>query len=270
MCQENQKKSLEALQYFSVPQMFLRCSSDVHIPSQTALSYFPLYIVHTAQHYFNVQPSYTDNNANDTLIRSHYRSLLRPLQTSVFLLIAAAIGQSNALTSDCCFPCWLIKAQEMGTARAGHVAKVSSGTRSLPADIFARYISEEPWQEEFIDHLFRPTPALMLSSGDSGVVFGELLRNTLCRAISQKLRTAGIEKCFFKHEDHIRLMTSSALSVPTGVCSECPPVQMPELGLKKKRNVRVFLSARFGFSKGVKNLNQYVWMCVYWGKPGHG
>lgn len=113
-CQENQKKSREALQYFSFPQMFLMCSSDVHIPSQTALSYFPLYIAHKAQHYFNVQPSYTDSNANDTLTRSHYRS-----QKSVFLLIAGAIGRSNALTSDCCFPCWLIKAQEMGTARAG-------------------------------------------------------------------------------------------------------------------------------------------------------
>lgn len=71
----------------------------------------------------------------------------------------------------------------------------------------------------------------MLSSGDSGEVFSELLRNALCRAISQKLRTAGIEKCFFKHEDHMRLMTSSALSVPTVVCSECPQVYSPpELG----------------------------------------
>lgn len=58
------------------------------------------------------QPSYKDINA-------HATKLFFSGQKSVFLRNAGAIGQGNSLTSECCFPCWLIKAQEMGTARAG-------------------------------------------------------------------------------------------------------------------------------------------------------
>lgn len=49
--------------------------------------------------------------------RPHYQTLLHPHQKGFFLLIACSIAW--ALSSGCCFPSWQIKAQEMGTARAG-------------------------------------------------------------------------------------------------------------------------------------------------------
>lgn len=60
-----------------------------------------------------------------------YQPPLRPHQKSVFLLIACAIARSCTLSSGCCFPCWPIKAQEMGTARAGRLPSVSLRRRLI-------------------------------------------------------------------------------------------------------------------------------------------